>query len=399
MSTSTSTGTFQAVIQPDLEYAEVGGSSLRLDLYTPSGAPTGLPTLLYLHGGGWAMGDKSDAAVERLIPIVAHGFAVASANYRLVPSVTYPAPVHDVKAAVRWLRANAAEYGLDPERIALGGASAGGHLASLDGAHDGRHAARGGHRRPRGRVQRGRRRRRVLPRRRPPALRRSQPAREPDAAARADRGVAGPHPHRRRPRARAVGEPPLPRARRRSAAPASCTGTATRWSTTSRAGCCTRRSRRPGRRRLVPAHRRRRPRGPGVRPPGDHRHRRGLLGGEARLGDVPADLLNGRRFSGWAVRGLVPPVLRSGRLRGSARLDSSSRGTVPPGHPTRMSRNLPRAHTVPRTDLARRSGARSYPAGATSTAVSENVGARPRSAKPCAVTALTVVPPSAEPSQ
>ena len=131
MSTSTSTGTFQAVIQPDLEYAEVGGVSLRLDLYTPSGAPTGLPTLLYLHGGGWAMGDKSDAAVERLIPIVAHGFAVASANYRLVPSVTYPAPVHDVKAAVRWLRANAAEYGLDPERIALGGASAGGHLASL----------------------------------------------------------------------------------------------------------------------------------------------------------------------------------------------------------------------------------------------------------------------------
>jgi acetyl esterase/lipase len=131
MSTSTSTGTFQAVIQADLEYATVGGVSLRLDLYTPSGAPTGLPTLLYLHGGGWAVGDKSDAAVERLLPLVAHGFAVASANYRLVPSVTYPAPVHDVKAAVRWLRANAGEYGLDPDRIALGGASAGGHLASL----------------------------------------------------------------------------------------------------------------------------------------------------------------------------------------------------------------------------------------------------------------------------
>ena len=77
------------------------------------------------------MGDKSDGAVERLVPLVAHGFAVASANYRLVPSVTYPAPVHDVKAAVRWLRANAGEYGLDPDRIALGGASAGGHLASL----------------------------------------------------------------------------------------------------------------------------------------------------------------------------------------------------------------------------------------------------------------------------
>ena len=131
MNTSTSTGTVQAVIQADLEYAKVGGTSLRLDLYTPSGAPSGLPTLLYLHGGAWALGDKSDAAVERLMPIVANGFAVASANYRLVPSVTYPAPIHDVKAAVRWLRANAGDLGLDPARIALGGASAGGHLASL----------------------------------------------------------------------------------------------------------------------------------------------------------------------------------------------------------------------------------------------------------------------------
>jgi acetyl esterase/lipase len=131
MSTSTSTGTVQAVIQADLEYARIGGTSLRLDLYTPAGATGALPTLLYLHGGAWAAGDKSDMAVERLMPLVAHGFAVASANYRLVPSVTYPAPVHDVKAAVRWLRANAAEYGLDPDRSAIGGASAGGHLASL----------------------------------------------------------------------------------------------------------------------------------------------------------------------------------------------------------------------------------------------------------------------------
>jgi acetyl esterase/lipase len=131
MSTTKSTGTVQAVIQADLVYARVGGTSLRLDLYTPSGGPSGLPTLLYLHGGGWAVGDKSDAAVERLMPIVANGLAVASANYRLVPSVRYPAPVHDVKAAVRWLRANASGYGLDPDRIAIGGVSAGGHLASL----------------------------------------------------------------------------------------------------------------------------------------------------------------------------------------------------------------------------------------------------------------------------
>jgi acetyl esterase/lipase len=131
MNTRNSTGTVQAVIQADLVYVRVGGTSLRLDLYTPSEASSGLPTLLYLHGGAWAVGDKSDAVAERLMPIVANGFAVASVNYRLIPSVRFPAPVHDVKAAVRWLRANATEYGLDPDRIAIGGVSAGGHLASL----------------------------------------------------------------------------------------------------------------------------------------------------------------------------------------------------------------------------------------------------------------------------
>jgi acetyl esterase/lipase len=133
MSTSTSTGTVQAVIQADIEYARVGGTSLRLDLYTPSGATSPLPTLLYLHGGAWALGDKSDMAVERLVPLVAQGIAVASANYRLVPTATWPAQLHDVKAAVRWLRANAGEHGLDPDRIAAAGASAGGHLASMAG--------------------------------------------------------------------------------------------------------------------------------------------------------------------------------------------------------------------------------------------------------------------------
>jgi acetyl esterase/lipase len=133
MSTSTSTGTVQAVIKADLEYARVGEESLRLDLYTPADAEQALPTLLYFHGGGFALGDKSDMAVERLVPLVARGFAVASANYRLVPSATWPAQLHDVKAAVRWLRANAAEHGLDPARIAAGGASAGGYLASMLG--------------------------------------------------------------------------------------------------------------------------------------------------------------------------------------------------------------------------------------------------------------------------
>jgi acetyl esterase/lipase len=134
---STSTGEVQAVVEADLEYAQADGTSLRLDLYLPAGATEPLPTLLYLHGGGWAVGDKGDMAVERLLPLVAHGLAVASANYRLVPGVRYPAIVHDVKAAVRWLRANAAAHGLDPARIAIGGASAGGHLASLTALTEG----------------------------------------------------------------------------------------------------------------------------------------------------------------------------------------------------------------------------------------------------------------------
>ena len=133
MSTSTSTGTVQAVVKADLEYASVGDVSLRLDLYTPAAAESPLPALLWLHGGAWAVGDKSDMAVERLLPLVAHGLAVASANYRLVSQATWPAQLHDVKAAVRWLRANADEHGLDRDRIAIGGASAGGHLASMTG--------------------------------------------------------------------------------------------------------------------------------------------------------------------------------------------------------------------------------------------------------------------------
>jgi acetyl esterase/lipase len=136
MSTSTSTGTVEAVIKADLPYGP--DPAQRLDLYAPAGATSPLPVLLYLHGGAWAVGDKSDMAVERLVPLVAHGIAVASANYRLVPSgVIWPAPLHDVKAAVRWLRANAAEHGLDPRRIAVGGASAGGHLASMAGLTSG----------------------------------------------------------------------------------------------------------------------------------------------------------------------------------------------------------------------------------------------------------------------
>ena len=90
----------------DIEYAD----SLALDLYRPS-AVEPRATVLYLHGGGWAVGHRTAFAEERLVPVARHGVAIASASYRFTDVATYPAQVHDVKGAVRWLRAHASELG------------------------------------------------------------------------------------------------------------------------------------------------------------------------------------------------------------------------------------------------------------------------------------------------
>ncbi|MEU2775744.1 alpha/beta hydrolase [Streptomyces sp. NPDC007162] len=116
----------------DVEYARIGSTSLCLDLYKPEGPAGLLPSLVWMHGGGWKIGDKADDSAS-LTPIVALGYAVASVNYRLLGDAPWPAQLHDVKAAIRWVRANAEMHGLDPDRIAAGGASAGGHLASMAG--------------------------------------------------------------------------------------------------------------------------------------------------------------------------------------------------------------------------------------------------------------------------
>src|SRR5262245_9674762 len=117
----------------DIEYARVGQTSLKLDLYLPAeGRPA--PLVVWVHGGAWRSGSKSNPP---LLPLTDRGIAVASVDYRLSPVAPYPAQVHDLKAAIRYLRNAAQQHGLDGSRIAIAGGSAGGHLAALVGVTNG----------------------------------------------------------------------------------------------------------------------------------------------------------------------------------------------------------------------------------------------------------------------
>ncbi|MFN0135014.1 MAG: alpha/beta hydrolase fold domain-containing protein, partial [Phycisphaerae bacterium] len=122
-----------------LTYATLGGQPLLLDLYLPASAQPPYPVVVWIHGGGWSGGSRLPAANAG--PLTQAGFAVASIDYRLTSQagqfgalpVTFPAQIHDVKAAVRWLRANASQFDLDRSRFGSWGSSAGGHLSALLG--------------------------------------------------------------------------------------------------------------------------------------------------------------------------------------------------------------------------------------------------------------------------
>ncbi|MDX1563555.1 MAG: alpha/beta hydrolase [Gammaproteobacteria bacterium] len=117
----------------DIHYATVDGHDLALDLYMPAGVDNP-PLLVFVHGGAWRFGSRASVSG---IDLVDHGFAIASVSFRLSPVAPLPAQVHDIKGAIRFLRANASDYGYDADRVGIYGVSSGGHLAALVGLTNG----------------------------------------------------------------------------------------------------------------------------------------------------------------------------------------------------------------------------------------------------------------------
>jgi acetyl esterase/lipase len=123
-------------VTPDIVYSTVPGyRPMLLDLYRPEGKEP-RPLVIFVHGGSWTTGSKREAAHFADFPAVLatlaeRGFAVASVDYRLSGEAPFPAALQDVKAAIRFLRANASKYGIDPDRVAVWGASAGAHVAAM----------------------------------------------------------------------------------------------------------------------------------------------------------------------------------------------------------------------------------------------------------------------------
>ncbi|MFH1785202.1 MAG: alpha/beta hydrolase [Candidatus Micrarchaeota archaeon] len=122
----------QVVLTSNIEYANVDGTSLLLDIYTPVNITEKLPLIVWIHGGAWTTGSKNDV-ISSAASISNGGYVVASIDYRFSQDEIFPAQIHDVKAAIRWLRANEAKYNYTTEKIGVIGSSAGGHLASLLG--------------------------------------------------------------------------------------------------------------------------------------------------------------------------------------------------------------------------------------------------------------------------
>lgn len=117
----------------DITYARAGERELQLDLHLPASKPRS-PLIVWVHGGAWRSGSKSSMPLARL---VADGYAIASVDYRLSTEARFPAQIHDIKAAIRFLRAQQHTWKLATKKIVVAGDSAGGHLAALVGVSNG----------------------------------------------------------------------------------------------------------------------------------------------------------------------------------------------------------------------------------------------------------------------
>jgi acetyl esterase/lipase len=129
----------RVTLRQDLPYADTDNSRQKLDLLLPKKPATNgpLPVVVFIHGGGWRNGDKSRGLGQVSRFAESGQFAAASIGYRLSGEAKWPAQIHDCKAAIRWLKANAKQYELDAKRICVFGTSAGGHLVAMLGATGG----------------------------------------------------------------------------------------------------------------------------------------------------------------------------------------------------------------------------------------------------------------------
>ena len=114
----------------DIVYNEVDSISLKLDIYKLKNLKAATPVLIFIHGGGWSKGNKSDY-LPYLIDYAKKGYVTVTVSYRLSGVAPFPAAVQDVKCAVQWIRAHSEEYMINPDKIAVIGGSAGGHLAMM----------------------------------------------------------------------------------------------------------------------------------------------------------------------------------------------------------------------------------------------------------------------------
>jgi acetyl esterase/lipase len=119
-------------IRPNIIYATSNNTALKLDLYLPKNRGTPLPTLIFIHGGGWVAGQK-EQDVLHLLPYLSLGWAVVNIEYRLASNSPAPAAVEDCRCALRWVESRAKSFNFDTSRIVLTGGSAGGHLALITG--------------------------------------------------------------------------------------------------------------------------------------------------------------------------------------------------------------------------------------------------------------------------